>query len=134
MLSESQLETLNKIFSKHKVVKGAYLFGSYAEGKENKFSDLDIGIILDEVYEKNIKIQLLKELSYNGFCNVDLVLLNEAPTMIEFEIVKHNKLIYRREDFNHPVYFSNIIRKGLDFKPLVKVQRKFYKERLLNGK
>ena len=54
--------------------------------------------------------------------------------MIEFEIIKHNKLIYRREDFNHPVYFSNVARKGLDFKPLVKVQREFYKERLLNGK
>lgn len=105
MLSEIQARKLKDVFSKYKDIQAAYLFGSYAEGKENKFSDIDIGIVLDEV-----------------------------PIIMKFEVVKHNKLIYRRKDFNHPYYFSNIIKRGLGFKPFVKVQRRYYKERLLNGK
>lgn len=50
------------LFSKYKKIQAAYLFGSYAEGKENKFSDIDIGIVLNEVYVKSMKVEILKDL------------------------------------------------------------------------
>lgn len=134
MLSKIQLRELEKVFSKYDDIQAAYLFGSYADGKENKFSDIDIGIVLDEIYEKNIKVEILKDLAYKEFCNVDLIILNEMSLVVRFEVVKHNKLIYKRKDFDHPYYFSNTIRRGLDFQPFIEVQRKYYKERLLNGK
>lgn len=128
------MKKLNNVFSKYDEVQAVYLFGSYAEGKENRFSDIDIGVVLDETHGKDIKIEILKDLAYERFCDVDLVILNEVSPIMKFEIVKHNKLIYKRRNFNHPTYFSNAIRQGLDFKPFVEVQRKYYKERLLNDR
>lgn len=134
MLSKVQMKKLNNVFSKYDEIQAVYLFGSYAEGKENRFSDIDIGMVLDETYGKDIKIEILKDLVCEEFCNVDLVILNEVSLIMKFEIVKHNKLIYKKRNFNHPSYFSNAIRQGLDFKPFIEVQRKYYKERLLNDR
>lgn len=134
VLNEIQLKKLNNVFSKYEEIQAAYLFGSYAEGKENRLSDIDIGVVLGEIHEKGVKIEILKDLAYEGFCNVDPVILNEASPIMKFEIVKHNKLIYKKKDFNHPYYFSDAIRRGLDFKPFIKVQRKYYKERLFNDR
>lgn len=37
MLSKVQMKKLNNVFSKYDEVQAVYLFGSYAEGKENRF-------------------------------------------------------------------------------------------------
>ncbi|MFW6001691.1 MAG: type VII toxin-antitoxin system MntA family adenylyltransferase antitoxin [Halanaerobium sp.] len=124
---------LKKIFSTYNQIKAAYLFGSYAEGRENKKSDLDLGILLDENYNKMIKLDILSKLSENNFDDVDLVILNTASILLKYEIVKHNQLIYCREDFDFSSYFSKTVRFFLDFKPYLKVQREYLKERIING-
>ena len=40
--------TIRDYFEDRKEVTAVYLFGSYATGKEHDFSDIDIGIVLDE--------------------------------------------------------------------------------------
>ncbi|WP_427337975.1 hypothetical protein [Caloranaerobacter sp. DY30410] len=67
-----------------------------------------------------------------GLCNIDLVLLNEAPLMLKLEIVKYNNIIYKRQDFDSVGYFSITVRKYLDFEPFIEVQRRYFKERLLD--
>lgn len=115
-------------------VQAAYLFGSHATGKDNKLSDLDLAILLKE--EKNqpeIKLKILKELTELGYDNIDLVILNNLSIVAKYEVVKHNNLLYASENFEPTSYFSLTIRKYLDFKPFLKVQQKYLKERILNG-
>lgn len=133
MLSLDIKKKLKEVFSKFDTIKVVYLFGSYACNKDNKLSDIDLGLLLDDNYDKNIKLSILADLAKNNLCNVDLVLLNEAPLMLKFEIVKHNNIIYKRQDFDSAGYFSIIVRKYLDFEPFIEVQRAYSKERLLNG-
>jgi predicted nucleotidyltransferase len=130
---EINFDKLKNIFSDYEEIKAAYLFGSYAEGKENINSDLDIGILLDEDYDKMIKLDILTELSQNNFDNIDLVILNEASILLKYQVIKHNQLIYCREDFDFRSYFSKTVRFFLDFKPYLKVQREYLKERIMNG-
>lgn len=126
-------EKLENIFSNQIKVKAAYLFGSYARGEQKTDSDIDIGILLDENFDRIIKLDLLTSLTENGFDDVDLVILNNASILLKYEIVKNNNLIYSRSDFDTSSYFSKIIRLYLDFKPYLEVQRKYLKERILNG-
>ena len=44
MLNGKQKLDLQNVFEKFKQIKIAYLFGSYAENKENVYSDIDIDI------------------------------------------------------------------------------------------
>ena len=126
-------EKLENIFSNQIEVKAAYLFGSYARGEQKTDSDIDIGILLDENFDRIIKLDLLTSLTENGFDDVDLVILNNASILLKYEIVKNNNLIYSRSDFDTSSYFSKIIRLYLDFKPYLEVQREYLKERILNG-
>lgn len=124
---------IENIFSNQTEIKCAYLFGSYARGEQKIDSDIDIGVLLDENFNKMIKLDLLTSLTENGFDDVDLVILNNASILLQYEIVKHNHPIYIRSDFEPASYFSKIIRLYLDFKPYLEIQRKYLKERILNG-
>lgn len=126
-------ERLKDLFASYNNIKAAYLFGSYAEGKENKNSDIDIGILLGENADEMVKIKILTTLTENNFDNIDLVIINKASILVKYEIIKHNKLIYSRNDFNSAAYYSKIVRFFLDFKPFLKVQRSYLKERIING-
>jgi predicted nucleotidyltransferase len=46
MLKEDQTKELRKVFANFPAVKAVYLFGSRAENKENRYSDLDLGVLL----------------------------------------------------------------------------------------
>lgn len=136
MLSEEKRDVLKKIFKKYKQIKAAYLFGSYAEGKESRFSDLDLGILLDDnnfIDIIDIKLDILTDLADHNFCHVDLLILNEASLLARFEAVKHNHIIYKRDNFDSSAYYSRVIREFQDFRHLLKIQSSYLKERLLNG-
>lgn len=133
MLSQEKLKTLENIFNKYSEVIAVYLFGSFAEGRDHSFSDLDLGVLLDYEYKNTIKLDILADLADQNFCNVDIIILNQAGILSRFEAVKHNKLIYKKEDFDFSSYYSRVIREFQDFRYLLKIQSSYLKERLLNG-
>ena len=133
MLSQEKLDKLENIFNKYSEVIAVYLFGSFAEDKENSYSDLDLGVLLDNEYKNTIKLDILADLANQNFCNVDIIILNQAGILSRFEAVKHNILIYKKEDFEFSSYYSRVIREFQDFRYLLKIQSSYLKERLLNG-
>ena len=133
MLSQEKLEKLENVFNKYSEVIAVYLFGSFAEDKENSYSDLDLGVLLDNEYKNTIKLDILADLADQNFCNVDIIILNQAGILSRFEAVKHNILIYKKEDFEFSSYYSRVIREFQDFRYLLKIQSSYLKERLLNG-
>ncbi|MBN1996063.1 nucleotidyltransferase domain-containing protein, partial [candidate division KSB1 bacterium] len=68
-----------------------------------------------------------------GFCHVDLVFLDGRNILLEFEAVRHNRLVFARPEFDQGSVFSITLRKYFDFLPYLKVQRQAYKEQVLNG-
>jgi len=102
-----------EFLSKQKHVKLAYLFGSVAEGKEGKLSDVDLAVFLDESLSKpdrfNLQLKLMSEMSIILKTDkVDLVIMNDAPISLNYEIIKANHpLLVRDEgkkiDFEHRI-------------------------------
>jgi len=97
-LITGQDKRLFDFLSKQECVKLAYLFGSVAEGKEGKLSDVDIAVFLDESLSKedmfNQELKLISELT--GILKtdrIDLIVMNDAPLLLKYNIIKHGKIL-----------------------------------------
>jgi len=133
MLSEDTADRLREVFAAHPAVRAAYVFGSVAADRERSTSDLDLGIVVDPDRwdPSDHKISLI------GDCmdaarrdRVDLVVLNDAPLVLQFEALRPNVLLYARDDFHHGCFFSKVARMYWDFEPHFRRQREALKERL----
>lgn len=127
------LQRVREVLARYPAVQGAYLFGSHARGGAAPGSDLDIGLVgpRDELEAR--RLDLLADLTAAGVDRVDLVLLDGADTVLRFEAVSPNCLVYRREGFDHGSYFSLALRKYFDLEPYLRIQREALKRRLLDG-
>jgi len=96
-------------------VKFCYLFGSFARGTAGPLSDIDIAIYLDarvNAFQKRLILmeRLAKELGTEKF---DLVVLNRAPIVLQFEVVK-NGVVLKEDRPRRVVYESRVMRDYLD--------------------
>jgi predicted nucleotidyltransferase len=78
-------------------ILAAFLFGSYAKGKEKPSSDIDVALLLNEMEigdftPLGFATELEKKL---GFV-VDVVILNNAGEALKFEVRRDGKLIFER--------------------------------------
>lgn len=128
------LTKLPEILKKFPLIQAAYLFGSFAAGRERKDSDLDLGIFPRSPDIRHQRLDILQELAKAGFSNVDLVFLDTDNIILKYEAIRHNKLIYHTEDFDRGSTYSLIVRQYLDFLPYLKTQRQAYKRKILDGK
>lgn len=75
----------------------AYIFGSYVSGKIRVDSDIDIAIYLEKNIDIYTYIEIKMNLSEVLKREVDLVILNNAPPLLKYEIYKNNILIFSRD-------------------------------------
>lgn len=74
-------------------VVSAYLFGSVAEGRAHRESDVDVGVLLDRASYPSaaerfdIRLRLIPRLEAAARRRVDLVILNDAPPHLSRRIM-----------------------------------------------
>jgi len=82
-------------------VVAAYLFGSLAEGRATPHSDVDTAILLAEASDPTIvgdrQLQLMGELERFADREVDVVMLNTAPPVLQHQVLRHGRLLYERD-------------------------------------
>lgn len=120
-------EILREYFKKHTEIEVAFIFGSIVDGRANILSDIDIAIIIDsqqineKVYRYGYKAEsltdLIKLLKTN---DVDLVILNEASTLLKHRVLHSGKLIYSKNEKKRIEFQIDTINKYIDFKQLIK--------------
>jgi predicted nucleotidyltransferase len=134
MLSDEVADRLRAVFAAHPAVRGAYVFGSEATERTWAGSDLDLGIVVDEdAWDPSDKVSLIGDCMDAARRDwVDLVVLNDAPLVLQFEAVRPNVILYAADDFDPAVFTSKVVRMYWDFKPYLRRQRKAYKRRLLS--
>lgn len=99
---EQLIPILGKFFQAHDCVELAYLFGSAAKGKAGALSDIDIGIYLSagmtKAQRNQKRLELIAKLTTilkND--KIDLLIINDTPPVLNFEIIKPNVLIFVRD-------------------------------------
>ena len=118
---EENRERVKSIFNRDGVII-AYLFGSGShKGKETgPLSDLDFAIKLKNYTSKTkrqeLYLSILSDLiSFLGD-NIDLVLINDARILLQFNIIKTGEILFKRSEKEKVKLESRIIQKYLDTK------------------
>ena len=93
-------EKISSYFNNNSKVAAVYMFGSYAKGKNRKYSDIDLGILLKHEYvchEEELYKSILVGLA--GFLRKDihLVFMNNAGEGILLQIFKYGKCIVNND-------------------------------------
>jgi predicted nucleotidyltransferase len=120
-------ELIRNVLAHYPAVEAGYLFGSTALGEAGPRSDVDLALVGPA---EELRLDILADLTAAGLDRVDLVFLDEADTVLRFEALRPNCLIYRRPDFDHGSYFSRGIREYFDLEPYLRIQREALKRRL----
>jgi len=124
-------KVLHNIFADEPSVQAVYLFGSHASGHARPESDVDLGVVVQDGASMPDKLDLLATLAAHGIDNVDLVFLHRVDPVVRYEAVRPNVLVYRGAAFDHGTYYSRVVRQYFDVQPLLQLQRRAYKQHLL---
>lgn len=107
----------------------AFIFGSFVSGYMSQESDLDIAVFFKEVPDLTIQEELRERLSHEFGKEVDLVVLNTAPPIIKFQILKHGILI-KKDEREYNSFFTQTIKEYDDLKTI----RRETEKNLLQGR
>jgi len=133
MKTNPDIKLLTKVFKNYPEIKAVYLFGSTATGKLHRESDVDLAVYPDTPGLREKKLSILTELARLGFCDVDLVFMDENDIVLQYEAVRQNIVVYQTAGFDRGSTYSKIVRHYLDFYPYLTEQRNAYKQRVLSG-
>ncbi len=136
---KSYRNVLFKFFKNKKEIIFAYCFGSVVKGTDNKMSDLDVAVYLDESkisqsgsfgYQGELMLEMEQVLQHK----VDLVILNKAPLYLAHQIISEGILVFSRCNRKRTDFHFRTVRDYLDFKPYIKVQNEYLRKRLSEGR
>ena len=128
------LKELSETFNADNDITAAYLFGSYAKGKNHPLSDIDIAVLLKEnmdFFQKKLDlIETASEtLSTDEF---DLVILNQASPGLAFEILNNGKILVNKNENLRIEFLLKNAKKYMDTYPLRKLSEDFLIKRIKN--
>jgi uncharacterized protein len=133
-VKNSLLDVIKHFFTNSRAVKFAYLFGSHSRGNAGPLSDVDLAIYLDNRMNLfSARLALLEDLGRQlKGQSCDLVVLNDAPLVLRYEIIRDGKVL--KENKSRRIEFeTRVLREYLDTEAIRSVhlsalKRSFQKE------
>ena len=138
-MTEEKLDALRKYFQDHPDlgVASAYLFGSHAEGRAHRESDVDVGVLLQrdrhptsrERFEMRISLgsDLIAVLHHN---ELDVVILNDAPPLLGRKIIYEGIRVFLGDPETDHAYMRDVQILAADLEPWLRRLRKLRLEAL----
>ncbi len=136
---EVLIKKIKSLLLPRKEIVLAYLYGSCAKGTSRPYSDVDIAILLDESisveeghygYRAELLAILMKTLRTN---HIDLVILNNAPPFLKFQIIRYGRVVLIRSEAKRIDFHVKTLAKHNDVKILLDTQHQYLSKRLKNG-
>lgn len=115
---EERLATLGRALEGCPAIVFAYLFGSAATEDLRPLSDVDVAVYLDETADPvDAKLEILGVVTTHLRTDeIDLVVLNTAPTALIGRILGTRRVILDREPLRRHRFESLALRKFFDFR------------------
>jgi predicted nucleotidyltransferase len=113
-----EIQAVTSYLETHHAVLAAIVFGSAVAGRLRPQSDLDLALLFaqENVPDTFAALGLRAALEQQTSRDVDLIVLNHAPTIIAFQAVKHGQLIFCRDARTYQGYVVRLISEYADFK------------------
>jgi len=138
-MGSKELETkLNEFFSGEASVVVAYLFGSTARGEASCLSDIDIAVLFDDALTKkeafDLQLKLIVDLGdLLKTKNVDLVVLNNSPLLLAFNIIRDG-IILKSDEKKRVSFETRIMSRYYDEQYYIERHMKRTIERMSKGR
>lgn len=116
-------KVVNEIFENREEIQLAYLYGSYANGSQTVYSDIDISILIKGDFK--ISGLYLAELSseierrFYFKINIDLRILNNSTPRFLFQVIKHGKIFYFKHKSIVHEFEMRVLFEYQDIKPIL---------------
>lgn len=126
---EQKIELLKEYFSKREDISKAFVFGSYAKGRNIAESDFDLAIYFkpsgrkiewEEGREYDRQSEIWLDVERIVKRNVDLVILNNSASTIAFEALRTGKPIIIKDKLLYWKFLSQVSFEAIDFRRVVK--------------
>jgi len=132
------LAGLTDCFARQPEIALVYLYGSHARGQSWTESDVDLGVLLDERLDRAQQRQLVARLRDDlaprlAGRQVDVRELNSSPIAFLFQVIKHRRCIYARDEQERTRFEAAVIRQYLDFKPALDIYYGYLLRHLQKG-
>jgi predicted nucleotidyltransferase len=133
-VADQRLEPVITLLDRTPQVRFAYLFGSYARGDAGPLSDIDLAVFLtSEVPLFDFRLQLMEALAQaTGDEALDLIILNDAPVVLRYEVVRGGKVIKEHREMRI-AFEARTLGEYLDTEHLRRTQAMYLKEQLRPG-
>lgn len=125
---EQLVYKLKAFFICNDKVRFVYLFGSMAAGTQNKFSDVDIAVYLDNLapkpgaYPYGYKAYLIAELMQLLKTNrIDVVILNEATPFLKYQVIRYGFPVYEISTQERIQFHVGALSRYFDLLPILDV-------------
>lgn len=116
-------QSFQEYFRQQNDVIVAYLFGSVARGQTTPMSDLDIAVLLDTSADPQAmltrQITLLTELAQLAELEVQLTLLNDAPPLLAYQVIREGILLHERSQTERVVFQVKTMKGYFDVQPML---------------
>lgn len=118
-------------------IASVYLFGSHAEGREHRESDLDLGaLLLWDRYPSSrdrfeARVDLISDLgAVLGRNDMDLVILNDAPPLLGRKIITDGRRIFLADASADHAFVRDVQLRAADLEPWLRRMRQLQLEAL----
>ncbi len=93
MKHKKTIDLIKDEVSRENSISFAYIFGSVAKGTTGPLSDIDVAIFLS-AKNKGKRHKIVENLAdFKGPDHIDVVVLNDAPLLMQFNVIKDGILI-----------------------------------------
>jgi predicted nucleotidyltransferase len=111
-------------------IVSAYLFGSEAEGRAHRESDVDVGVVLQ--YDQHptmrdrfeTRLRLCAELGVALGREVDVIVLNDAPPLLARRVVLFGHRVFCRDRERDHSFVRDVQLRAADLEPFLRRARR----------
>ncbi len=115
----ARLADLGDALARCPAVAFAYLFGGAARGELGPLSDIDVAVYLCGPDPLEARLEVIGAATRHlGTDEIDIVVLNSAPSALVGRILQSRRVIVDREPFLRHRFESEELRKFFDFREL----------------
>lgn len=117
---------LQRFFRREEAVVMAYLFGSEARGATGRLSDVDIAVLLLKSFDLTLdyRLYLMGKIAEIIGRETDVVILNEAPPLLRYEVIKCGRVIYCRDEGERVTFEERTLDEYLD---MGRIEKEYFK-------
>lgn len=131
-------EIISKVLYSEPYIEFVYLFGSVAKGNIHPLSDYDIAVYIDPKKLPAVPYGIKSHVSalFVGQLTsqkMHIVILNEATSLLAFEVVSKGQLIFEKNERAHHSFVFNSYRRYFDMKRFYEFQAEGLLKRVKNG-